>query len=161
DILRRTLGNEEHEFDPQDLSALLEKHEIESRQAVDSLHQLARDARVTLLNVTEYQALLDKQGSTNSDILVIGEIAFAQDSIRVENVVGPGNIKSRLNRVTQTVTSAPNIPQDIKTELAALLSELDQELEALKDIREEDSQRVLQSAEMLAAEVAKQKPNKS
>jgi len=91
----------------------------------------------------------------------VGGIDMSKDKIQVSNVVGPVNIKSQLSRVTQIVKSAPSVPDDKKEQLMALMEELQEALRAVDDTRREDAERVVSTAEMVAREVAKQKPSKT
>ena len=86
---------------------------------------------------------------------------MSQDNIHIQNVVGPVNIKSRLNRVSQTVENAAAVEDHRKQELVKLIQELTAALEGAASKAPEDSERIVQAAEMVAAEVSKQKPNKS
>ena len=143
------------------LLAALNVHEHESRQAIQKLHKVASEARIELLSVAEYQAVLDDKGSASPDIMVIGEISMSKDTITVTDVIGPVNIKSRLERVVQTVNNAPALPDKEKEQLADLMRRLEDLLVPISEKQPEDAQRVLQAAEIVVAEVGKQKPNKS
>ena len=85
---------------------------------------------------------------------------MSKDKIQVSNVVGPVNIKSRMDRVTQIVKNASAMPDDKRRQLAALIGELQEALQAATEKRPEDAERVAHTAELVAAEVAKQKPDK-
>ena len=88
------------------------------------------------------------------------ELDMSRDKIEVSNVVGPVNIKSRLEQVTQTVTQAPALADDQRQALAALLTQLQQSLAPVAEQRPDDADRVTRSAETVGAEVAKAKPDK-
>lgn len=91
----------------------------------------------------------------------IGGIDMSKDKIQVSNVVGPVNIKSQLNRVTQIVKNAPSVPDDKKEQLTLLIGQLQEALRTVDDTRREDAERVVSTAEIVAKEVAKQKPSKT
>ena len=86
---------------------------------------------------------------------------MSQDHINVGNVVGPVNIKSKLDRVSQVVNNAPKLDVPSKTELQSLLKELQQALASVATQKPQDAERVTQAAEMVANEVAKDEPSKS
>jgi hypothetical protein len=91
----------------------------------------------------------------------MGGIHMPNDKIEGSNVVGPVNIKSQLTRVTQTVKNAPKLADDTKNRLATLIEELEKALQSVRDERPEDAERLASSAELVATEVAKQKPSRS
>jgi len=137
-------------------------YEEASKQAVSSLQQVAESAGISLLDISEYEAILNNEGSTNPNVMVIGEITMSQDNIHIEHVVGPVNVKARLDNVTQIVNTAPAVPDAKKQEFSALIEELKQALaSAAHTAKPEDTQRVVQAAEMVASEVSKEEPNKS
>lgn len=90
----------------------------------------------------------------------VGDIDMSKDKIQVSNVVGPVNINSQLNRVTQSVRNAPAMPEDKRQQLAALIVELQEALQTATEKRPQDAERVASTAELVATEVAKQKPDK-
>ncbi len=90
----------------------------------------------------------------------VGEIDMSKDKIQVSGVVGPVNIKSQLDRVTQIVKQAPAMPDEKKREFAQLVAELGEALKAAAETRPDDSERVVRTAELVATEVAKAKPDK-
>lgn len=136
-------------------------YEEASKQAVSDLQQMAESAGISLLDIGEYEATLNNEGSANPNVMVIGEITVSQDNIHIEHVVGPVNVKARLERVTQVVKTAPAVTDTKKEEFSALIEELKQTLaSAASTAKPEDTQRVVQAAEMVAAEFAKEKPNK-
>jgi len=112
------------------------------------------------MDINEYEEILYGEGSTNQNVVVTGEVAMSQDNINIHHVSGSVIVKSRLNRVNQTIRTAPSVSEEKKQELEALMDELKQALEPATDAQPEDSQRVVEAAEYVAAEVAKQKPSK-
>lgn len=137
-------------------------YEDASKQAVSDLQQMAESAGINLLDISEYEAILNNEGSTNPNVMVIGEITMSQDNIHIEHVVGPVNVKARLDHVTQVVKTASAVADAKKEELSALIEELKQTLASVASTaKPEDTQRVVQAAEMVATEIAKEKPNKS
>lgn len=142
------------------VSHILE-YEDASRQAVFNLQSTAESAGISLLDINEYEAILNNEGSANPNVMVIGEITMSQDNIHIEHVVGTVNVKSRLDNVTQIVNTAPAITDAKKQEFSSLIEELRQALASVPaEAKPEDTQRVVQAAEMVAAEVSKEKPNK-
>lgn len=135
-------------------------YEDASKEAVSSLQQGAESVGIQLLDISEYEAILNNEGSTNPNVMVIGEITMSKDNIHIEQVVGPVNVKSRLDHVTQIVKNAPAVADVKRQELSTLIEELKQALESAASAKPEDTQRVVQAAEMVAAEVSKEKPNK-
>jgi hypothetical protein len=90
----------------------------------------------------------------------VGEIDMSKDKIEVSNVVGPVNIKSQLERVTQIVKNAPAMPDDKSQQWVQLIDELQEALKIVAEKRPEDGERIAQTAELVATEVAKDKPDK-
>jgi hypothetical protein len=90
----------------------------------------------------------------------IGGIDMSKDKIEVSGVVGPVNIKSQLDRVTQIVKNAPAMPDDKKQEFAQLVADLHQALVSASENRPDESERVARTAELVATEVAKEKPDR-
>jgi len=90
----------------------------------------------------------------------VGDIDMSKDKIQISNVVGPVNVKSQLNRVTQIAKNAATLPDDKREQLAALVEELKAALQAATEKRPEDADRVARSAELVVVEAAKQKPDK-
>lgn len=87
------------------------------------------------------------------------ELDMSKDKIQVAGVVGPVNIKSRFDHVTQTVQQTNGWPDDRKRELTALIAELQAVLQPVSERRPDDADRVTKTAELLVAEVTKDKPN--
>lgn len=87
------------------------------------------------------------------------EIDMSRDKVQVSGVVGPVNIKSRLEHVTQTVTQAAAMEDSQRRELAQLMSELQAALAAVADKRPDDAERVAKTAELVVAEAVKAKPD--
>jgi hypothetical protein len=87
------------------------------------------------------------------------EVDMSKDKIQVNNVVGPVNIKSRLDHVVQKVQGAGDMAQDKRQELAALIEELKASLGAVNEQRPDDAERVTRTAELLVSEATKAKPN--
>lgn len=85
---------------------------------------------------------------------------MSHDNIRVKNVTGPVNIKSRLDNVTQIVSQWQAGADPKGQELAKLFSELQESLKPAVQARPDDSERVAQMAEIVAKEVAKDTPSK-
>ena len=88
------------------------------------------------------------------------EVDMSTGKVHVSNVVGPVNIQSRLDNVTQTVQQLHGWPDARKKELTALLSELTDSLKAVADVRPDDAERVAKSAEFVVSEAMKAKPDK-
>ncbi|WP_128595361.1 hypothetical protein [Paraburkholderia kirstenboschensis] len=117
-------------------------------------------------------ALIQKSGGSGNyservrgDIINIvanhlGVVDMSKDNISVSGVVGPVNIKSKLDNVTQIVKQAPTLGDDRKKEFVGLVEELRVALSEAGDKRPEDTERVAQMTELVAAEVSKANPNK-
>jgi len=122
--------------------------------------------------VLRYRAALIQEGTDGKysrrtrDMVVnivaqnAGGIDLSKDKIQVSNVVGPVNIKSRLDNVTQTVKNAQSLPDDKRDELTQLLADLKAALEPIESARQDDTERVVRTAELVATEAAKPKPDK-
>ncbi|MDO8140979.1 MAG: hypothetical protein Q6358_05725 [Candidatus Brocadiales bacterium] len=155
-----------------------------SDQFHDEICELARES-MNLLNPGQLDALkrvlesfdlrpnisrkvadyVRKEGNVSNFTLIENEEIYmkevSKDNIHIGHVVGPVNVKSRLDHVTQIVKNAPAVADAKRQELSALIEELKQALEYASSAEPEDTQRVVQAAEMVAAEVSKEKPNKS
>ncbi|MEN6551494.1 MAG: COR domain-containing protein [Methanobacterium sp.] len=94
-------------------------------------------------------------------IINYGEITMSNDNIHIHNVVGPVNVKARLDHVEQMVMSAPAVEDTKKKELSALIEELKQDLEPAVSAKSDDTDRVIEDAERIAKEISREKPNKS
>src|SRR5262249_45290258 len=88
------------------------------------------------------------------------EVDMSKDKIQVSGVVGPVNIKSRLDHVVQTVQQAPSLNQERREELIRLINELTTSLQAVAEKRPEDAERVSKTAELVVAEATKAKPDR-
>lgn len=88
------------------------------------------------------------------------EIDMSKNKVEVANVVGPVNIQSRLDKVTQTVQQVQGWPDARKAELSALLDELNASLQAAAEKRPDDAERVAKTAELVVAEATKSKPDR-
>lgn len=88
------------------------------------------------------------------------EVDMSQNKVEVSNVVGPVNIQSRLDHVTQTVQQLQGWPDARKEELAKLLSELTESLKGVVDTRPDDAERVAKTAELVVGEATKANPDK-
>ncbi len=105
-------------------------------------------------------------GGTGAQAPVIFQVAGniggidMSDHINVSHVVGPVNIKSFLEDVTQNVRNAPGMADDKRQQLAALIEELHQALQSAAEKKPEESQAVAQAAQVVATEAVKEKPNK-
>jgi hypothetical protein len=88
------------------------------------------------------------------------EFDMSKDKIQVSGVVGPVNIKSRLDHVTQSVMQVTGWPDERKEQLKTLISELHTGLQGVAEQRPDDADRVAKTAELVVAEVTKAKPDK-
>jgi hypothetical protein len=89
------------------------------------------------------------------------EIDMSKDKVVVSNIVGPVNIKSRLEQVTQTVQQTTGWSDERRDELNKLIADLQSVLKAVADQRPADAERVAKSAEMVVEEATRDKPDKS
>jgi hypothetical protein len=92
--------------------------------------------------------------------IIIGAMDMSKDKIQVSNVVGPVNINSQLDRVTQIVKAAPAMADSKRQQLAELIGELQEALKGAAEKRPDDAQRVTRTVELVATEVVKHKPDK-
>ena len=123
-----------------------------------------------------YRDLLIKEASPTADYssevrelfinqLVIGhqgsEVSVSQDNINVHSVGGIVNVKASLERVNQKIATAPSLEDDKRKELQGLVDELRAALEEVGGKQPDDVDRVIQSADLVASEVAKEKRSSS
>lgn len=90
----------------------------------------------------------------------VGEIDMSRDKVQISHSVGPINIKSHLDHVSQIVSQAPAIAPNHREQFANLILELQKALEAAGSRRPDDTERVAKTAELVATELAKEKPDK-
>lgn len=90
-----------------------------------------------------------------------GEISISNDNIHIHDIVGPVNVKARLDHVEQMVMSAPAVEDGKKKELSSLIEELKEALEPAANAKSDDTDRVIEDAERVAKEISREKPNKS
>ena len=88
------------------------------------------------------------------------EVDMSTNKVQVSNVVGPVNIQSRLDHVTQSVQQLQGWPDARKEELTKLIAELTASLKGVADSRPDDAERVAKTAELVVAEATKAKPDK-
>ena len=97
----------------------------------------------------------------NYNNLSVKELDMSQDKIQISGpVVGPINIRSKLEHVTQIVRNAPALTDDKKVLFCDLIKDLQGALKAAADKRPDDAERVSRTAELVATEIAKPQPNK-
>lgn len=87
------------------------------------------------------------------------EVDMSTNKVQVSGVVGPVNIQSRLENVTQTVKQVQGWPEGKSEELAQLMAELTKGLNEVVAARREDAERVAKTAELVVAEAIKAKPD--
>lgn len=88
------------------------------------------------------------------------EVDMSTDKIHVSGVVGPVNIKSRLDHVQQIVQQGQRWSSEEREQLAALVAELKAGLLPVAEQRPEDAERVEKTTELVVAEATKAKPDK-
>jgi small GTP-binding protein len=94
-------------------------------------------------------------------IINYGGITMSNDNIHIHDVIGPVNVKARLDHVEQMVMNAPAVANTKKKELSALIEELKHALEPAASAKSDDTDRVIEDAERVAKEVSRENPNKS
>lgn len=105
--------------------------------------------RITLRD-PNYQPTVNANNTTNTSITISGNVS---GSIL--------NINSTLNDASQVVNAAPGLSSDVKSELMALIEELNQVLQEAPDEVVEDAEAVAESAKDLVAAATKEQPNRS
>ena len=88
------------------------------------------------------------------------EVDMSKDKIQVQNVVGPVNIKSRLDHVTQMVNATGSLKDADRQALSKLIEEMKDALRTASEKRPEEADRVASSMETVTSELAKSKPDK-
>ena len=91
------------------------------------------------------------------------EFDMSKDKVQISNsnIVGPVNIRTRLEHVTQTVQQTRGWADEQRNELTKLLTELQTGLETVAEKRPDDADRVTRTAELVVAEATKAKPDKA
>jgi hypothetical protein len=145
--LSRTIAEEIDIFE-EDYLELVEDKQIKRYKAFQE--QLLRSGRNAYSQKARQQVV---------NFMGNAEVDMSKDKIQVSNVVGPVNIKSRLEHVVQQVQGAGGLAQEKRQELAALIEELKTSLAAVNEQRPDDAERVTRTAELLVSEATKPKPN--
>ena len=138
----------------------IEQYVRESRESVASLHEAASAVGIGLLSVDEYEAALSQSGSSDPQIMVMGEVTMSQDRINITNQGGVVNVKATLNNVIQNV-EASSLPDHQSKALRELLSDLSSALDSLEATDPRGAKRVAKQAEALADEATAQEPDQS
>jgi len=89
------------------------------------------------------------------------EVKMSQDTINVHNVGGIVNVKSTLSGAIVKIESATAVGDSQRSELKELFKQLETEVALAEKTKPEDSARVAQTADLVATEVAKTKPDRS
>jgi len=88
------------------------------------------------------------------------EVDMSTKNVNISNVVGPVNVLSRLDKVSQSVQQVQGWPDARKEDLTKLLGELTKSLKEAAESRPDDAERVAKTAELVVAEATKAKPDK-
>jgi hypothetical protein len=89
------------------------------------------------------------------------EVNMSHDTINVSNVGGIVNVKSTLNNATLKIEGATAIGETQRAELQNLFKQLEAAVAGAEKSKPEDAARVAQTADLVASEVAKAKPDRS
>ncbi|HEY5603142.1 MAG TPA: hypothetical protein VIM41_08550 [Gammaproteobacteria bacterium] len=89
------------------------------------------------------------------------EFNMSQDTINVSNVGGIVNVKSTLKNATLKIEGATAVGEAQRSELQNLFKQLEEALARAEKTKPEDAARVAQTADLVASEVAKAKPDRS
>lgn len=89
------------------------------------------------------------------------EIDMSKDKIQVSHVVGPVNIKSRLDHVNQQVQQSNGWPDEQRQALSKLVEQLQAELAAIAEQHPDEADRVTRTTELVVSEATKPKPDKA
>ena len=150
------------EKDPQGVIQAIHDFESKSQELVRKLHEVATEAGIHLLTVEEYEEALSSRGSTDEQVLVIGEVTMSQDTINISKVSrSVVNVKSRLTEVSQTIGSASGLEESLREQLKDLFEKLETALESSETLPPDDAERVLSAAEVVATEASRQSVNDS
>lgn len=90
-----------------------------------------------------------------------GKVTMSQDNINVHNVGGIVNVKATLTNAIFKIEGATAIGDSQRSELQNLFKELQTAVVLAEKSKPEDAARVVQTAELVATEVAKAKPDRS
>jgi hypothetical protein len=146
--LKKTIEDQIEIFEEDYLELVEEEHVKRYQQFQRKLLRSERDRASDATRRQVFQFI----GNTEFDM--------SKDKIQVSGVVGPVNVKSRLDHVTQTVTQATGWPDERKEELKALVTELHTALHEVETQRPDDADRVAKTTELVVAEATKAKPDK-
>src|SRR6185436_17641139 len=112
---------------PEKARAAIKKYERASTAALNGIRDAAQKVGVSLLSVEEYEDALRTEGSTNPQLLVLGEVSMSQETYNIDNRGGILNLKSRIKNVTQTISNAGALDSKTQETLQQLISRLEQE----------------------------------
>jgi hypothetical protein len=149
DVLRTTIETEIEIFE-EDYLELTEEKQVKRYKAFQEM--LLRTQRDVYSQDARRQVF---------NFMGTAEVDMSKDKIQVSGVVGPVNIKSRLDNVVQTVQQAPGLQDVRRQELEKLIIELKASLEVVAAKRPDDAERLAKTTELVVAEATKPKPDRT
>ncbi|MGC3987500.1 MAG: hypothetical protein QM777_23810 [Pseudorhodoferax sp.] len=149
-----------------DIDGLLRTIEAETDVFEEDYLELTEDKQIKRYKAFHASQLrLQRDGASQEarrqvfNFMGSGGLDMSQDKIQIGNVVGPVNIKSRLENVRQSVRNAPGWEPDRKAALQELVDELRASLDAVAGQRPAEADRISRSAESVVAEATSAKPD--
>jgi ElaB/YqjD/DUF883 family membrane-anchored ribosome-binding protein len=142
--------------------AHIDEYAESSRQEVVKLHEAAEQVGIRLLTVSEYEAALTGEGSSNPNIVVLGEVTAVGKQVNVTGATGSIiNIESTIKDSIQRIDNAPSVPSEVQTELKQLMSELREALAPVAQQSPADAQFVADKAEEVIKEATQDAPKQA
>ena len=86
---------------------------------------------------------------------------MSHDTTYVSNIGGIVNVKSTLKNATLKIEGATSVGESQRVELQNLFKELESAIAQAEKLKPEEAARVAQTADLVASEVAKAKPDRS
>jgi hypothetical protein len=155
---------------PLDVDALLRTVEVEIDMFDEDYLELKEEGQIHRYKAFRDSILRKGRGEgsyANSDrerivnYIQNAEIDMSKDKIEVSHVVGPVNIKSRLDHVNQQVQQSNGWPDDQRQALSTLVEQLQAELAAIADKHPDEADRITRTTELVVSEATKPKPDKA
>lgn len=125
--LRNKVSPERSETQPskEEIMKLFEEYKKRSMEQLDCIRTSAWAVGLKLLSITEYDEALQKEGSLNPNLFVIGEVAMSQDTYNVHQAAAVGkNARSDNNNFYLSPQQSKNLAEAAK-EIQNLLEELE------------------------------------
>jgi hypothetical protein len=117
--------NSETQPSKAEIIELFEEYKKQSVEQLDCIRTSAWQVGIKLLSITEYEEALQKEGSLNPNLLVIGEVAMSQDTYNVGQSAATGRY-ARSDNNTFIQSEQKQTLAEAAAEIQRLLKQLEQ-----------------------------------